>query len=126
MINMDNVMQVLLSRLLSLIADEPDIDIVPTKFGYVALESMTQEGLELYPSVLADFEAVCRTLISELEAQISAAHGWRDMTEDDAAELRRRAATCFKGLDKASRAWELLESFISHALSLAYHENPSD
>ena len=123
-IYVDNDMQLLLSRLISVVADEPDIDIVPTKFGWVALENAAQQGLELCSTVLADFDAVCCALISELDSQISAAHGWRDMTEEDAEELRRRVGMYVEGLEKESRARELLEAFISHVLSLAYHQDP--
>ena len=124
-IYVDNDMQLLLSRLYSLIAEEPDVDLVQTKFGRVLLENASKKGLELFPVELVDFDAVCHALFYELDSHVAREREWRDMTEEDAAELRRRAEMYIEGLDKEYRARELLEEFIARALSLAYHPEPA-
>lgn len=124
-IYVDNDMGLMLSRLYSLIAEEPDVDLVQTKFGWVLLENASKEGLELCPVELVDFDAVCRALFCELDSHVAREREWRDMTEEDAAELRRLVLPYIEGLDKESHAQELLEEFIAHALSLAYHPEPA-
>lgn len=139
-INVDNDMQLLLSRLAGLIADEPDVDLVPTKFGWVFLTNTVQQGIVLELRELLNFEKVAAVFVDELDCQVAAKHGWRDMTQEDAEELRALAALYLEDLEKKEVAYELLEKLIAKALEItagmekaareraamqkAYHDNP--
>ena len=116
---MNESFEILLERFLPYVANSKTLDLVSTKFGILIVENAGHRSVDIYVDLLDSFEDLAGRLFRELEGDVSESHGWRDMTDEDAEELRSRAEPYISGLPNEADARTLLENYIAWMLSLS-------
>ena len=110
--------EILVERFLPYVANRKDLDLVSSKFGVLILQNTARDEIEIEVKPIVDFDTLAMLLINELEGDIAEEHNWRDMTPEDAEELRQRFEPYIADLSNADKARKMLNKFIAKQLAI--------